>query len=77
MTLKRTETMKNPWIRKNPFMSAWLSAANTAASTARAGATAEAKRQTNALMTEGARQVAAFWAGALAPPAAKRGKKRR
>ena len=37
--------MKNPWSARNPFMSAWLSMANTAAGHMRAQATAEIKRQ--------------------------------
>ena len=27
--------MKNPWTKRNPFMSMWLSAANTVAASAR------------------------------------------
>ena len=37
--------MKNPWSARNPFMSAWLSMANTAAGHLRAQASAEIKRQ--------------------------------
>lgn len=37
--------MSNPWLKKNPFMSLWLSAANRAAGTLRGQATAQAKRQ--------------------------------
>jgi hypothetical protein len=28
--------MKNPWLKKNPFLSMWISAANRASVTARA-----------------------------------------
>ena len=40
--------MANPWGKKNPFMSMWLSAANAWAGAARGLMTAEAKRQTKA-----------------------------
>ncbi|KAA0997944.1 hypothetical protein FVF58_46685 [Paraburkholderia panacisoli] len=49
--------MKNPWTKKNPFLSMWLSGANTVAGSARGHATAAAKRGT-----------AAFWTAALTPP---------
>ena len=38
--------MANPWLKKNPFMSMWLSGANSIANTARVRIAAEAKRQT-------------------------------
>ncbi|MCB8745494.1 hypothetical protein LHU53_01085 [Rhodoferax sp. U2-2l] len=44
--------MANPWLKKNPFMSLWLSAANRAAGTLRGQATAQAKRQVKAAITE-------------------------
>jgi hypothetical protein len=44
--------MSNPWLKKNPFMSMWLSAANRAMGPVRAQATAEAKRQVNAAITK-------------------------
>jgi hypothetical protein len=56
--------MKNPWTKKNPFLSMWLSGANAVAGSARGHATAAAKRGTTA-----------FWTAALAPPKPK--KKRR
>ena len=37
--------MNNPWLKKNPFMSLWLSAANKVAGTAHAHVAAETKRQ--------------------------------
>ncbi len=70
--------MKNPWTKKNPLMSLWLSNANTLANTARAHATVQAKRQTATLMTQGAKQVSDFWMAALtAKPVAKKRRKRR
>jgi poly(hydroxyalkanoate) depolymerase family esterase len=37
--------MSNPWLKKNPFMSMWLSGANSVANTARARIGAEMNRQ--------------------------------
>jgi len=47
-------------LKKNPFMSLWLSAANRAAGSLRGKATAQAQRQVKAVNTE-----------AIAPPAPK------
>jgi hypothetical protein len=58
--------MKNPWTKKNPFLSMWLSSANALAGTARGRATAAAKRGTSA-----------FWTAALAPAKPKKKKARR
>lgn len=44
--------MSNPWLKKNPFMSIWLSEANRIAGTVRSQATAQAKRQINAAVTK-------------------------
>jgi len=65
--------MKNPWTKKNPFMSMWLSGANSIVGAARGRATAEAKRQTSKAMNQSARQIAGFWTGSwMAPPPKKR-----
>ena len=53
--------MKNPWTKKNPFMSMWLSGANAIAGKARGQATAAAKAQTNAAVKQGM----AGWLGAI------------
>jgi hypothetical protein len=60
--------MKNPWTKKNPFMSMWLSGANAAIGSARGRATAESKRQANAMVAEGTKQVMGLWASALTVP---------
>lgn len=58
---------------KNPFMSMFLSAANRAAGTARAQATAAVKREA----AKNAKQLTTAWTNALlAPVAAPRKKKR-
>lgn len=58
--------MSNPWLKKNPFMSMWLSTANRVAGTFRGQAAALAKRQVNAAMSE-----------AISPPAPKAKPKRK
>ena len=58
--------MANPWTKKNPLLSMWLSGANAVAGKARGAATAEAKRQQTGLVKEATR----FWSVGL-PGAAK------
>lgn len=60
--------MRNPWTTKNPFMSLWLSSANKAMGSARAQATAAAKRQLATAQAEAAKQVVDFWSGTTKPP---------
>jgi hypothetical protein len=71
--------MSNPWLKKNPFMSLWLSAANTAANTARGHAASAVKRQSHAAITQATSDVMSFWTSAwgVAPqPRTKRKVKR-
>ena len=71
--------MRNPWTTKNPFMSAWLSAANKVAGSARGQAAAAAKRQVTTMQTEATKQMLDFWSGNTAAKAItgkKRSKKR-
>ena len=68
--------MKNPWLKKNPLLSIWLSGANAVAGAARGRATVEAKRQTRSAMTKTMQQGADFWTGALTPRAPKKKKRR-
>ncbi len=75
---RKGNTVKNPWIHKNPFMSMWLSGANSAFSAARGVAMAESRRQGALLMAESARQAARFWSGAwTSGPNPKPAKRRR
>jgi hypothetical protein len=60
--------MANPWLKKNPFMSMWLSAANAAAGSVRGQATAQAKRQAAQTMTRATNDVLGAWTAALTPP---------
>jgi hypothetical protein len=63
--------MKNPWTKKNPFMSIALSATNAMAGRTRGSASAAAtrsvKQNASAATTAGIRQVSEFWAQALTP----------
>ncbi len=52
--------MVRPWTKKNPFMSLWLSGANSVAGRARGQATAAVKREQTRL----SRQATRFWTGA-------------
>ncbi|MEY4563501.1 MAG: hypothetical protein RLZZ618_2778 [Pseudomonadota bacterium] len=62
--------MRNPWTTKNPFMSAWLSAANQATNSARGAIAAESKRQTKTAVSDisqaATKAVLDFWSGGLA-----------
>jgi hypothetical protein len=60
--------LKNPWTKRNPYLSMWLSAANTVAGTARSRLTAASKRQAATMMTRGAAQAADFWTKVLTSP---------
>jgi hypothetical protein len=56
--------MSNPWLKKNPFMSMWLSGANQVANTARGKITAETKRQSTAAVTKATNDMLDAWSGA-------------
>lgn len=60
--------MANPWMRKNPFLSMWLSAANQSIGAARGTAQAAAKRQVAGAQSEAVRQMMAFWTPSLTLP---------
>lgn len=71
--------MPNPWLKKNPFMSMWLSQANRIAGTVRGQATAQARRQINAAVTKATNDnLKAMFGGTVpASPKAKPKKRRR
>jgi hypothetical protein len=73
---ERKVAMKNPWIKKNPLLSIWLSGANAIAGSARGRATTATKRQTRSVMTKGMKQVTDFWTGGLTQAAPKKKKRR-
>jgi hypothetical protein len=64
---KGTSRMANPWLKKNPLMSMWLSAANAAAGRARSAAAAEARRQQAALTKQTIRFWTRAWQAAVKP----------
>ena len=72
----RQYDMRNPWTTKNPFMSAWLSAANKAAGSARGHASAAAKREVAAVQADATRQIVDFWTGKSQPPSPKKRRSR-
>jgi hypothetical protein len=69
--------MSNPWLKKNPFMSMWLSGANSVANTARVRIAAEAKRQTTAAVTKATGDMFAAWPGSGGPATSRKRKKNR
>lgn len=71
--------MSNPWTKKNPWLSMWLSGANAIAGAARVRATAHARRQATTMMTRGTKEALDFWTTALsgAPPVKKARKRRK
>lgn len=56
--------MANPWLKKNPFMSLWLSSANRVAGTVRGRVAAEAKRQTTSAAQQASNDIVKFWTDA-------------
>ena len=69
--------MSNPWLKKNPFMSVWLSGANSVAGSMRGHATAQAKRQTATALASATRTIFDAWTDAMAPSVPAKSKKRR
>ena len=65
--------MSNPWLKKNPFMSMWLSGANRMAGAMRGHASAEARRQINTALNRASKDIL----GAAAPKSTKAKKRRR
>ena len=61
--------MTNPWLKKNPFMSMWMSAANQAVNRARGHVTAAVRRETNQAAAEaaaaGIKHLNDLWSGTL------------
>lgn len=53
--------MRNPWLMRNPWMSVWMSGANTMFGAARA----QAHRNANRMMTDGFSRAMSAWSGAV------------
>ena len=73
--------MKNPWLKKNPLMSLWLSGAHKAAGAVRGQAAAAVKREATRAakdaVAEGSQQVLDFWGTALGGPTKPKAKRSR
>jgi hypothetical protein len=68
--------MSNPWLKKNPFMSIWLSTANRMAGSIRGQAAVHAKRHAKAAATEATNENIKLWSAAVTGPVAKKTRKR-
>ena len=66
--------MRNPWLKKNPLMSMWLSGANAIAGSIRGQATAQVKRHAATAMTQATNDALKIWTNAMTPPAPTRPK---
>jgi hypothetical protein len=73
---ERKPDMSNPWLKKNPFMSMWLSGANRMAASVRGQAAAQAKRQINAAITQVTNENSKRLFEAALPTKAKRKQRR-
>lgn len=68
--------MPNPWLKKNPLMSMWLSGANSVAGSLRAQAAGQAKRQAASATTKAVNDLVGLWFAGVTPPATKSRKRR-
>lgn len=64
--------MSNPWLKKNPYLSLWLSGANAIAGAARGHASAAAKRQAAAATRAMTEVVMSAWLAPLTSPKPRR-----
>ncbi|SDO98831.1 hypothetical protein SAMN04488595_103393 [Ralstonia sp. 25mfcol4.1] len=60
--------MKNPWLKKNPWLSLWLSGANGVIGAARGHALSEGGRQTATAAAAVTKAATDAWLAALTPP---------
>ena len=67
--------MANPWTKKNPAMSIFLSGANAWAGAVRGLWTKEARRQQTVAVSAGVKRMAGLWTAGLTSAAAPSGKK--
>ena len=63
--------MSNPWLKKNPFMSMWLSAANRMAASVRGQASAQATRQIKAALAKAEKDTSKSLTAAAQPASPK------
>ena len=67
--------MSNPFTKKNPFMSLWLSGANKVAGTGRGLWQAAARKQQSAMIREADKMTTSFWTEALKKPSSRKRRK--
>jgi hypothetical protein len=60
--------MSNPWTKKNPWMSLWLSAAHQVGNRAAGQAKAQTQAQINRAPQQGLKDATTFWSGWMLPP---------
>ena len=69
--------MSNPWLKRNQFMSMWLSSANSVSNSARGRVAAEVRRHSTTAANNAVSEMSGIWTKALrATPATKRKRKR-
>ncbi|MDE2515428.1 MAG: hypothetical protein KGL12_05340 [Rhodospirillales bacterium] len=61
------KSLSNPWTKKNPFMSMWLSSANRLAHRARAQTANAAKQQAGEAARHAMRDWGRAWLAAVSP----------
>ena len=69
--------MTNPWLKKNPFLSMWLSGANAVAGSARGRIASEVKRQSTIAVNSAASDMFTMWTDAMAASRAPKRRKKR
>jgi hypothetical protein len=68
--------MRNPWLKKNPYMSMWLSGANAMAGATRGIVTAQAQRQASQATRQLTQVVMDAWLEPLTASSRKSRKRR-
>jgi hypothetical protein len=68
--------MTNPWLKKNPLLSMWLSGANAVAGSARGRIASDVKRQSTIVVNGAASDMFTMWTDAVAASRAPKRKKR-
>ena len=69
--------MRNPWLKKNPFLSMWLSGANSVFGSIRGQGVAHARRQANTAVSEATKANLKLWGDTLKAASSKPRSKRR
>jgi hypothetical protein len=59
--------LANPWLKKNPFLSMWLSGANAVAGSVRGKVTQQARRQGRAVARKATTTMLDAWTAAVIP----------